>query len=1240
MKYTPDFSSRFRILKGGKISLVVSALVAGSTMTFASPTGGQVTSGSASINQSGSVTTINQSTNKASINWQSFNIAPSETVNFVQPSAQSVTLNRVVGTTNSLIQGAMNANGQVILVNPNGVVFTQGSQVNVGGLIATTKNITDANFQNGNYLFEGNSEASILNMGTITASNGGYVALMAKSVQNQGTINATAGRVELAGGSKFTLNLNGDSLLSLQIDEGTINALVENGGLIKADGGVVHLTTQALDSILNGMVNNTGVIEAQALNNVNGEIILFAHGGTANIGGTLKAEGGFVETSGEVLHVSNDITIKAKSWLIDPANVTIDSGSGSIGSSTVGASVIANALDNGTDVTIEATATDLGDNTGDITVSAGTIIAPTSMSNTQTLTLKAGRSIVFEEGATIDATSAGEPLNVYLSAHNYVGDFTSTNRGTDPDVDPMYYVDLYPDINMDMAFNANIILRNATIKTNGGNLIIGGALDNGIPTTSDTANRVNIDILGSTLNANVNGNIASTSSSNGNIIIGGERVNIGEAYDSSATYYYDYVIYAWVFGDSSNYNNLGVYTKSSITGKDISIISTATVRDYQYNNSVYIDATDITASNSLILQSVADAPFDASSMEYTISFEGMPYRLGFPEMLFSESSIQSLKSTITFTGGNHLTLNSANNILFNFAEDKQIGEGQKPTAIGLNFSGPADVSIKTLQAFFVLNDGADFVDNYGYSTGNGLKADLIDVFGTSTMWDGSMFQTAGHYDLCGGTVSTQMFNDGSVANGYARDTYTPYKFENSYIAFGNGFNDPINQYGMLRSPFYRDGAEWKQLTYGDKPLSVIIGVWGDGTNEWNLEGTIVSSLESSLDFIDGAFGQTTLDRTNLNADGTGTIVAITPVTIGDQTFELKNSYYLPTTDKYVRTDTTLKNNDDQPTADNVRLWVGAQDDYIAGYDWAIDRTRGNLVSGSGFVGTDPADFASERSHAILFGSGDAVVLFHTTSDTGAGFITTYDWNAETEEEFNYYSDLYYSGRFNGTSPTDTVNTTAEQGIDAGYGIFNRYSNLAGGQSANTRWYYGAANINDIGDFADTITDDVITNPPSNGVVVPPVTPPSNGGSSSTEQTVDNIVTNIVNNAINNTIPTTTLSPLASETPSGFETRVSSTLVNVSNDKTLGTANLGLNEVIRIVEPTLNQTTPGKKLTVVGETGGEGEIAIVELAELLAKSGGGELRVALSPDSFIELVNGGMMLPDGVSQEFYVVEDKQ
>lgn len=316
MKRLVDYSSKFRILKGGKISLVVSALLGSVTLTFASPTGGTVTTGDATISQSGNVTNINQTTNKASINWQSFNIASNEIVNFNQPSSSSITLNRVIGTTNSLIQGAMNATGQVILINPNGVVFSESAQVNVGGLIATTKNLTDENFQNGNYVFEGESEATILNMGTINAANG-YVVMMGKEVVNEGTITARLGQIELAAGKKFTLNLNGNSIVSLTIDESQLNALVENKGLIKADGGVVHLTANALNSILDNSINNDGIIEAQSLStNEKGEIVLSANNGVVTNSGSLdvsssEAEAGYVKIEAKDITLTSTSNIDA-----------------------------------------------------------------------------------------------------------------------------------------------------------------------------------------------------------------------------------------------------------------------------------------------------------------------------------------------------------------------------------------------------------------------------------------------------------------------------------------------------------------------------------------------------------------------------------------------------------------------------------------------------------------------------------------------------------------------------------------------------------------------------------------------------------------------------------------------------------------------------------------------------------------------------------------------------------------
>lgn len=325
MKTNHEYASRFKILKNGRVALIVSTLLGSITLVSASPTDGVVTSGTATISQSANTTTINQTTNKASINWQSFSVKTNETVNFIQPSTSSVTLNRVVGVTKSLIDGTINANGQVFLLNPNGIVFSKGSSVNVGGLVASTLNMSDEDFQAGNYTLSGESTNSILNLGTLKANQNGYVVLAGKSVSNEGLIKATLGDIHLVGASKITLNINGNSLIKLTIDKGILDSLVENKGIIQANGGEIYLTTQALDTVLNGVVNNTGIIEANSIDTHNGKIVLYAHGGTTTVDGTLSAQNGFIETSGKVLGVKDTASIQTKTWLLDPTNLTIDS---------------------------------------------------------------------------------------------------------------------------------------------------------------------------------------------------------------------------------------------------------------------------------------------------------------------------------------------------------------------------------------------------------------------------------------------------------------------------------------------------------------------------------------------------------------------------------------------------------------------------------------------------------------------------------------------------------------------------------------------------------------------------------------------------------------------------------------------------------------------------------------------------------------------------------------------------
>lgn len=322
------------------VSLLV--MLACGSVAMAQPTGGVVTSGNATIAGPSNQLTITQTTPNAAINWQGFGIAAGESVRFVQPDSRSIALNRVVGNDPSAIHGNLSANGTVFLINPHGILFGRGSNVNVGGLVASTLNLSDDDFRAGRYHFSGGGNGTVINQGVIRAADGGYVALLGAGVTNQGEVVAQKGTVALAAGRSLTLDMAGDRLLSVSVDEGTVNALVENGGLLQADGGRVIMTTQAASSLMSNAVNNTGVIQARTLENRNGTILLLGgtQTGTMQVGGTLDAsapnggDGGFIETSAASVKISgvNVTTAAARgktgTWLIDPLDFTIGSDPG------------------------------------------------------------------------------------------------------------------------------------------------------------------------------------------------------------------------------------------------------------------------------------------------------------------------------------------------------------------------------------------------------------------------------------------------------------------------------------------------------------------------------------------------------------------------------------------------------------------------------------------------------------------------------------------------------------------------------------------------------------------------------------------------------------------------------------------------------------------------------------------------------------------------------------------------
>ena len=250
---------------------------------LANPTGGTVSAGQAGISQSGNTLDVNQTSNKAVIDWRGFDIAPGETTQFIQPGSSSITLNRVNSGGASQIMGTLTANGNIVIINPNGVLFGKGSNVDVNGLVATTANISNQNFMSGNMTFDqpGNPDASIINNGTITAQEAGLVGFVAPNVVNNGVITAKLGRVQLSSGDTATVDFYGDDLMEVAVSDNVKSQLVANAGTIQADGGKIALTAAAGSKIVNSLITMSGELQANTVGQKNGEIVIYAEGSNA-----------------------------------------------------------------------------------------------------------------------------------------------------------------------------------------------------------------------------------------------------------------------------------------------------------------------------------------------------------------------------------------------------------------------------------------------------------------------------------------------------------------------------------------------------------------------------------------------------------------------------------------------------------------------------------------------------------------------------------------------------------------------------------------------------------------------------------------------------------------------------------------------------------------------------------------------------------------------------------------------
>ena len=269
------------------------ALLCAPQLAMANPIDGTVSAGQATIAASGTTLNITQQTDKAVIDWRGFDVGANETTAFHQPNSGSITLNRVNSASASQIDGTVTANGNIVILNSNGVMFGAGARVDVNGLIVSTADIDNNAFMNstGTLAFNkpGNPTASIINNGTISAHDAGLIGLVAPNVINNGVITANVGRIQLASGDTATVDMYGDKLLEVAVSDQVKSQLISNTGTIQANGGKIMLTAAAGSSIVDSLISVEGELSAPSISQHNGEIVI--SGQTVNHTGTMDVSG-------------------------------------------------------------------------------------------------------------------------------------------------------------------------------------------------------------------------------------------------------------------------------------------------------------------------------------------------------------------------------------------------------------------------------------------------------------------------------------------------------------------------------------------------------------------------------------------------------------------------------------------------------------------------------------------------------------------------------------------------------------------------------------------------------------------------------------------------------------------------------------------------------------------------------------------------------------------------------------
>lgn len=751
---------RSRIFKA-VVVLFCAFILSHAGAAFANPSGGNVTSGAAVIAADGSTLNITQTTPRAVIDWQSFDIAENETTHFIQPSASSMTLNRIGAQDPSKIYGTLTSNGKIYLVNPNGFIFGQGAQVNVGGIVAATAGIRNADFMGGrmNFTQPGRADAQIVNNGMISARDAGLVGFVAPQVKNNGVITANLGTVALASGDTLTMDMYGDNLVSVAVTNETAAHISQNNGIIAADGGRIAITAAAGRTVANGVVSNAGILRANSFGSKNGKITLFAEGSNAVAGNVAANKGRKSGTSAAY-----------NSGIIEAAGTKAGETGGAVivSADTVailnGAMISASGMSGGGDIRIGGAYLGRGDTATakDVYVSAGAAIYNDAVDNGN-----GGRTTVWSDGTTAfygsiyarGGANGGDGGFAETSGHEYLDAAGHVDLTAAKGEKGLYFLDP-----ANIAIYGNV---DPAFVSTDGSLNLAASLVLWLDPTDRASVTLTYDPVAATANGTAGSTTFTTSASIASSLVAGARIRIGGAGTAAA---------ATTVGADT-------YTVVSVSGTTVTVAETLT--------STYTAAA--------VYRGLASAWRDKSGQANNASSSGnlMPLWVGGgvngrDVLRFDGTSdYMTIADSNSLDGTNGLSIFAAN------------------TALALDGVSAAPILSKR-----VTNDGQQSYSLFYYS-GNRIN---VDIDGTLTRLPGNATYAPGVTNIIGavydGTLAAasrvSIYNLGALdKTGTEASAAIPNYASNLYI----GALDPAR--GAYLNGFYEDMAIYRTALSAD-----------------------------------------------------------------------------------------------------------------------------------------------------------------------------------------------------------------------------------------------------------------------------------------------------------------------------------------------------------------------------------------------------------------------------------------